>query len=178
MKRSWLFAALLFVLLSSGCTAAQDGFVPRAPLRHIALRFDPAHWDTIIEGRDEEASTRLLIMDPERTVGIGFTEFESVKPTRMQTVVARQLREGLSAEFGSIEPAGQDLPAQSLVLPAGWTCDHHVVAKQPGSEQRAYTSCVQSTMTWFANLVVITQVDATEAEIEAANAVLSTIRTH
>lgn len=32
-------------------------------------------------------------------------------------------------------------------------------------------------MTWFANLFVITPVDATEAEIEAANVVLKSIRT-
>lgn len=171
------FAALLCALLSAGCSSAQDGFVPRAPLRHIALTFDQGQWETVIEGRDEGDSTRLLIMGPERAVAIGFSEFESIKPTRMQAMVAQQLLDGLHTQFGSVEPAGPKLPARGLALPDGWTCDHRVVAKQPGSDQRAYTSCVQSSMTWFANMVVITPLDASDAEIEAANAVLSTLRT-
>lgn len=168
---------LLCTLLSAGCSSTQDGFVPRAPLRHLALTFDKSQWTTAIEGAGAEDSTQLMILDRERGLVVGVTEFESFKPTRMQSVLARQLSDGLRIEFNSVVPAGPDLPAQALALPTDWTCDHHVVTKRPGSETRAYTSCARSTMTWFANLFVITPVDATEAEIEAANAVLKSIRT-
>lgn len=178
MKRYWPGGVLFCLLLAAGCSSAQDGSAPSAPLRHVALSFDQRLWSTAIEGPGPEDSNVLMILDQEHGVALTITEFESFKPTRIQAVVAKQLRDELPTQFRSVAPAGPDLPARGLALPDDWTCDHHVVAKQPGSETRAYTSCVHSTMLWFANLVVITPVDATEDEIEAANAVLASIRTN
>lgn len=177
MKQNRLSMALLLcALLSTGCSSAESGFAATAPLRHVALRFDAGQWSTEFKGPGLAGSDQLMILHREHGVAIGVTEFESFRPLRMQSVVARQLSEGLRTQFGSVAPAGTSSPLNALVLPAEWTCDHHVVARVPGADARGYTSCVHSEMAWFANVVVIAPVDASEAEIAAANAVLSTLR--
>ena len=176
MKRNGLGMALLCALLSAGCSSAQSDFAATVPLRHVALRFDEGRWSAEFKGPGLADSNQLMILHSEHDLAIGVTEFESFKPLRMQSVVARQLSEGLRTQFGSVAPAGPNSPLQALALPAEWTCDDHVVARVPGADARGYTSCVHSEMAWFANVVVITPVDASEAEIAAANAVLSTFR--
>lgn len=176
MKRNRLGMAMLCALLSAGCSSAQGGFAATAPLRHVALKFDEGQWSAEFKGPGLADSKQLMILHRDSGLAIGVTEFESFKPLRMESVVARQLSEGLRTQFGSVAPAGPDSPLHALALPAEWTCDQHVVARLPGAETRGYTSCVHSEMAWFANLVVITPVDASKAEIAAANAVLSTLR--
>ncbi|RDZ26169.1 hypothetical protein [Lysobacter silvisoli] len=145
-------------------------------MRHVALPFDPAQWSAEFKGAGAADSMQIMIMRRELGVAIGVTEFQSFRPLRQQAVVSAQLSKGLNTQFARVAPAGADLPARELAVPEDWTCDHHLVGQDDSEESRGYTSCVYSTPTWFANLVVITSEDASEAEIEAANAVLKGLR--